>query len=257
MKVVLADVEEGPLAAAEAALKAKGATTLAVRTNVMREEDIHRLAETAFGTWGSVHLLFNNAGVSGGAGGDGVWAVPKEDWDWVLGVNFTGVLAAVRHFVPRMLVKGEEGHIVNTASVGGFVAATGGPYTVSKHGVVALSEMLYKDLRTRNAKISASVLCPGWVNTNIMESGRNRPEELMPNALAKPQPTARAEMIRKMVTHLVKNGMQPAEVAGLTFDAIRSDTFYIIPADPKIQEAVEMRLEDIRLRRNPSMPPLA
>jgi NAD(P)-dependent dehydrogenase (short-subunit alcohol dehydrogenase family) len=256
MQVVLADVEDGALAAAEAAIKAKGGTVMAVRTNVMHEVEIRRLADTVFSKWGNVHVLCNNAGVSGGIAADGVWNVPKEDWDWILGVNFSGVLHGIRHFVPRMLASGEPGHVVNTASVAGLVTATGGPYTVSKHGVVALSEMLFKDLKTRNAKVSASVLCPGWVDTKILESARNRPEELMPNALAQPAPTPRMEMVRKMVAEFVKNGMPPAEVASATFDAIRSDTFYIVPVDAKIAAAVEMRLEDIRLRRNPTMAPL-
>ena len=257
MKVVLADVEEGALAAAESALRGKGATVMAVRSNVMLEEDVRRLADAAFGAWGNVHLLFNNAGVSGGMAPDGIWSVPKEDWDWVLGVNFSGVLHGVRHFVPRMLASGEPGHVVNTASTAGLITAAGGPYTISKHGVVALSEMLYKDLKAREAKVSASVLCPGWVDTRILESSRNRPEELTPNALAQPAPTARMELVRKMVAHLVKTGLKPAQVADLVFEAIRGDTFYIVPADPKIQEAVGLRLEDIRLRRNPTIVPLA
>ena len=256
MKVVLADIEEGPLAAAEAAIKAKGGIAISVRTNVLHEAEIRRLADTAFSTWGNVHILCNNAGVSGGTGADGVWNVAKEDWDWVLGVNFTGVLHGIRHFVPRMLAAGEAGHIVNTASVAGLVAATAGPYTVSKHGVVALSEMLYKDLKVRGSKVSASVLCPGWVDTNIMDSVRNRPEELTPNALAQPAPTPRMEMVRKMVRELVRNGFPPAEVAGLVVDAIRSDSFYIVPVQPNISEAIALRLEDIRLRRNPSMAPV-
>ena len=253
MKVVLADIEEGPLAAAEAAIKAKGGIAMSMRTNVLVEAEIKRLADTAFSTWGNVHILCNNAGVSGGVASDGLWNVPKEDWDWVLGVNFSGVLHGIRHFVPRMLAAGEPGHIVNTASVAGLVTATGGPYTVSKHGVVALSEMLYKDLKARGAKISASVLCPGWVDTKIMESARNRPEELMPNALAQPAPTPRMEMIRTAVREFIRNGFPPAEVAGLVFDAIKSDTFYVIPAQPNINDSIALRLEDIRLRRNPTL----
>lgn len=256
MKVMLADIEEGPLAAAEAAIKAKGVTAMAVRTNVMVEAEIRRLADTAFSTWGNVHVLCNNAGVGGGTGADGIWNVPREDWDWVLGVNFSGVLHGIRHFVPRMLAAGEPGHIVNTASVAGLVTATAGPYTVSKHGVVALSEMLYKDLKARGAMISASVLCPGWVDTNIMESVRNRPEELTPNALAQPAPTPRMEMIRKVVRELVRNGFPPAEVAGLVFEAIRNDTFYVVAVQPNINDAIALRLEDIRLRRNPTLAPV-
>lgn len=254
MKVVLADIEDGPLAEAEAAIKSKGGTAMAVRTDVMREDDIKRLADAAFAKWGNVHVLCNNAGVGGGSMTDGVWSVPIQDWDWVLGVNFTGVLHGIRHFVPRMLAAGEPGHVVNTASAAGFVAATNGPYVVSKFAVVALTERLYKDLKLRNAKVSASVLCPGWVNTRIMESVRNRPEELTPNALAQPAPTPKMEMIRKAVADLIRNGMPPSQIAGLVCEAIRNDTFYVIPVQPDIAGGIEERLEDIRLRRNPAIP---
>jgi NAD(P)-dependent dehydrogenase (short-subunit alcohol dehydrogenase family) len=255
MKVALADIEEKPLAAAEAAIKAAGGTVMAMRTDMLRESEIKRLADTVFAAWGKVHVLCNNAGVGGGAGADGIWNVPKEDWDWVLGVNFHGVLDGIRHFVPRMLAAGEPGHIVNTASVAGIVTSTLGPYTVSKHAVVALSERLYKDLKQRESNISASVLCPGWVNTRIMESARNRPEELTPNALAQPVLTPKMEMMRKVVGELIRNGLPPEKIAGLVLEAIRSDTFYIVPVQPDIDEAIKLRLEDIRLRRNPAITP--
>jgi len=254
MKVVLADIEAEPLEAAQAAIRAKGATAIAVRTDVMHEAEVKRLADTAFDTWGNVHVLCNNAGVGGGAGADGLWNVPGEDWAWVLGVNFSGVLHGIRHFVPRMLEKGEAGHIVNTASVAGLVTGgTGAPYTISKHGVVALSELLYKDFKARNAKLSASVLCPGWVDTRIIDSARNRPRELKPAAdiVMTPQMQVRLQAVRAFL----KNGFKPEAIAGMVFDAIRSDTFYIVPAQPNIADAVALRLEDIRLRRNPTITP--
>lgn len=253
MKVVLADIEEAPLAAALAAISAKGGMAIAARTNVMHEEDVIRLADTAFAAWGNVHLLCNNAGVSGGFSGDGIWSVPAEDWNWVLGVNFSGVLYGIRHFVPRMLAKAEAGHIVNTASVAGLVTPGNGPYTVSKHGVLALSEILYKDLKARNAKLSASVLCPGWVDTKILESARNRPAALTPTAA--PAPSAQAEQRREAIQGLLKSGIAPEKIAGLVVDAVGSDRFYVVPVQPDIEQALATRLEDIRLRRNPTFVP--
>ena len=254
MKVVLADIEAEPLEAAQAAISAKGAKTIAVRTNVMDDAEVKRLADTAFETWGNVHILCNNAGVAGGAGADGLWNVPDEDWAWVLGVNFSGVLHGIRHFVPRMLEKGEAGHIVNTASAAGLVTGgTGAPYTISKHGVVALSELLYKDFRTRNAKLSASVLCPGWVDTKIIDSVRNRPDELKPER----EPAVTPQILQRLqaVRAFLKDGFKPETIAGLVLEAIRSDTFYIVPAQPHVEDALALRLEDIRLRRNPTVAP--
>lgn len=256
MKVVLADVEAEPLKAAEASIKASGGTAIGVLTNVMHEADVKRLADTAFDTWGNVHVLCNNAGVAGGAGADGIWNIPAEDWTWVLGVNFHGVLHGIRHFVPRMLKQGDAGHIVNTASVAGLVTGgSGTPYTVSKHGVVALSETLYKDFKARGAKLSVSVLCPGWVDTKIIESVRNRPAELKPASEAAPSREMLARL--QVVRGFLKEGFKPGEIAGLVLDAIRSETFYIVPVQPGIEAALALRLEDIRLRRNPTiLPPL-
>jgi len=170
-------------------------------------------------------------------------------------VNFFGVLYGIRHFVPRMLAHGEPGHIVNTASVAGLATPllTAAPYTISKHGVVALSELLYKNLKLRAARLSASVLCPGWVDTNILDSERNRPVELAEPGAAPVALTAQQQALRDAVRGLPENGLQPDEVAARVVDAIRGEQFYIVPVQPDIEAAVALRLEDIRLRRNPTM----
>ena len=249
MSVVLADIETEPLAIAESTVKAKGGGVLAVRADMLREEDIFRLADAAFETFGNVHILCNNAGVAGRAAfGVPVWEVPLSDWDWVMGVNFMGVLHGVRAFVPRMLAKGEEGHIVNTASMAGLGTASG-PYHVSKHGVVVLSEGLFKDFRAMGAKLSASVVCPGWVNTNILDAERNRPPELERTDLAKVAERARLTM--QAAGESLKRGILPEEVARQVFEAVRDDQFYVIPAPPESVEAVLRRAEGIVARRNP------
>ncbi|HXZ51304.1 MAG TPA: SDR family NAD(P)-dependent oxidoreductase [Burkholderiales bacterium] len=251
-KLVLADIEAAPLEATRAALAAQGAAAIGLRTDVSLEEDVKRLADAAFDAFGNVHVLCNNAGVSGGFGADGVWNVAREDWEWVLGVNFSGVLYGIRQFVPRMLAHGEAGHIVNTASVAGLVTSgTGAAYTVSKHAVLALTELLYKDLKSRSAKLSASVLCPGWVDTKIIDSARNRPQELTPGNVA--QATPEQLMRLAAVRGFLKSGFRPEAIAGLVVDAIRSDSFYVVPVQPEIEEALARRLEDIRLRRNPAV----
>src|SRR6266536_1627947 len=176
MKIVLADVEESALKQAEEELKASGARVLAVRIDVSQAADVERLAQQAFATYGAVHLLCNNAGV---AAGTTVWESSLADWQWVLGVNLWGVIHGMHFFVPRMLAQDSEGHIVNTASSAGLVASSGlGIYKVSKHGVVTLSETLALELAARGTKLKASVLCPEWVNTRILDAERNRPQAL-------------------------------------------------------------------------------
>ncbi len=110
----------------------------------------------------------NNAGVGGGGY---LWENTARDWQWVMGVNLMGVVHGVQHFVPRMLEanqRGEPGHVVNTASMAGWLAPPlMGVYNVSKHAVVALSETLYHDLQLAQSTIGVSVLCPAFVPTGI------------------------------------------------------------------------------------------
>jgi NAD(P)-dependent dehydrogenase (short-subunit alcohol dehydrogenase family) len=252
MSVVLADIESEPLAMAELALRAKGARVLAVRTDVMREEDVNRLADAAFATFGNVHILCNNAGVAATAATlrSYAWESPLSDWDWTLGVNFMGVLYGVRAFVPRMLENGDEGHIVNTASMAGLLTGAN-PYSVSKHGVVCLTEGIYRDFKTMGARLSASVLCPGLIRTAILDAERNRPPELGATDLAAQRPEVREWAAA--FTAALNEGIEPDEVARMVFEAIRDDQFYIFPCQPAVLESVRTRMNDIIEGRNPTL----
>jgi NAD(P)-dependent dehydrogenase (short-subunit alcohol dehydrogenase family) len=247
MKAVLADVEREPLAKAEASLKASGATVLAVRTDVSRAGDLEALAQKALEAFGAVHLLCNNAGVGTEAA---VWESTIAEWEWVIGVNLWGVVHGVRVFVPLMLAQDTECHIVNTASMAGLISGPGlGAYKVTKHGVVTLSETLHHELAERGAKVKVSVLCPGIVNTRIVESERNRPGHLPP-----PEPRGLASGARwEALRRLVPAGMPPAQVADAVFEALRKDRFYIL-THPEGKEAIRTRMEDILQERSPTPP---
>ena len=249
MKVVLADVEESALKQAEEELQASGAQVLAVRTDVSQANEVEALAKTTFDTYGAVHLLFNNAGV---AGGTTVWESSLADWQWVLGVNLWGVIHGVHFFVPRMLAQDSEGHIVNTASSAGLMTSSGqGMYKVSKHGVVTLSETLACELAARGAKLKASVLCPEWVNTRILDAERNRPQALanVPEEQhTSPEMVAALQALREW---LAKEGMPPSQVAERVFDAIRQEQFYIF-THPTTKYVVQLRMEDILQERMPT-----
>jgi len=247
MRVVLADIEALPLRQAEAEMKASGATTLAVETDVSRHQDVADLAQRTLDTFGAVHLLFNNAGVGGGGS---VWGSSLEDWEWILGVNLWGVIHGVRTFTPLMLAQDTEGHIVNTASVAGLISAPGmGIYKVSKHGVVSLSETLSHELALRQAKVKVSVLCPGFVNTRILDSARNRPAgSPVPDTL---EPADAA--VREIVRQGIETGIPPNQVADIVFAAIREEKFYIL-THPEYGAAIQLRMEDILQERNPTDP---
>jgi NAD(P)-dependent dehydrogenase (short-subunit alcohol dehydrogenase family) len=253
MKLVLADVQMDALNAVQAELAATGASVLALRCDVRKAEEVEALAASAMAKFGAVHLLFNNAGV---ASGGLIWECTQADWEWVLGVNLWGVIHGVRVFTPLMLECAKRdssyrGHIVNTASMAGLVNAPNiGLYNVSKHAVVALSESLYQDLKLVDAPISASVLCPYYVQTGINRSHRNRPDELR-NRM---RPTVSQLACQAMTDKAVASGkVSAAQVAELTFDAVREDKFYIY-SHPGALESVQTRMDDILMRRNPSDP---
>jgi NAD(P)-dependent dehydrogenase (short-subunit alcohol dehydrogenase family)/predicted GNAT family N-acyltransferase len=251
--LVLADVQDDALDRAAAELRAAGAEVLAVHCDVRDAAQVQSLADAAMKAYGSVHLVFNNAGV--GAGGL-IWESTQADWEWILGVNLWGVAHGVRIFTPLMLEcarqqPGYEGHIVNTASMAGLLNAPNlGVYNVSKHAVMALSETLHHDLRLIDAPIGASVLCPYFVPTGIARSERNRPDELRNHAA----PTASQLASRAFTDSAMTYGkLNAADIAQLTFDAIRHDAFYIFP-HPKMLDGVRIRMDDILQRRNPSDP---
>ena len=247
MKVVLADVEASALNQADQDMQAQGATVLSVVTDVSKAAEIETLAQKTREAFGGVHIVCNNAGV--GSGGL-TWSQPLEDWEWVIGVNLWGVIHGVRTFVPIMLEQKTEGHIVNTASMAGLVS---GPfmsiYDVTKHGVVTLSESLHHELAMQGAQVKVSVLCPGFVRTNIIDSERNRPAEYQtPEQELDEAGQAMSQAFRQFVDQ----GMPPAEVAEKVFAAIQDERFYILP-NPELLAPVRSRMEDILEQRNPTL----
>jgi NAD(P)-dependent dehydrogenase (short-subunit alcohol dehydrogenase family) len=252
MKVVLADIEEQALMRASQELQAAGASVLAVQTDVSKAGDVEALAQKAFDTYGAVHLLFNNAGVGAGAF---IWESTLADWEWTLSVNLWGVIHGIRTFVPLMLEQQTEGHIVNTASVAGLTSGPGlGMYKVTKHGVVTLSETLYHELALRGAHIKVSVLCPGFVSTQIMDAARNRPVHLQ-NDPTEERMGPESEAMLQFMRQAVQAGMPPHHVADIVFQALRDETFYIL-THPEWKEAIRVRMEDILQERNPTYIPV-
>lgn len=250
MQIVLADIEVDALHATADALQASGAELLAVPCDVSEQGQVAALAEAAFDRFGAVHLLFNNAGVAGGMNS---WMSTPRDWAWVIGVNLMGVIHGLHAFVPRMLAHGEDGHIVNTASIAGLISGSSmAAYRTTKHAVVALSETLYLDLQAQDAPLGVSVLCPAWVRTGIAKSERNRP-----NALRNGSPTDgftnHDAKIGAAVQRSVAQGSEPAKIAAHTFDAIRDNRFYVLP-HPQYKGAVAQRLQAILDETDPIDP---
>ena len=244
--VVLADVQADPLATAAAEVSALGVDTLAVVTDVSKPDQVEALAAETVERFGAVHVVCNNAGV-GGAGD--AWVGPIESWEWVMGVNFWGVVHGVRAFLPRIVMSG-GGHIVNTASIAGvFPGMTAAPYDASKHAVVGMTESLHNSLREGALPVGVSCLCPGWVRTGIMDSDRNWPGEL--GALPDRDPAR--EIATNYVRRAVDEGMPPAAVADLVLDAVRSGRYWVFP-QPEFLELAIRRFHDIEAGIDPIAP---
>jgi NAD(P)-dependent dehydrogenase (short-subunit alcohol dehydrogenase family) len=255
MKLVLADVDAYALEQVSSALQAGGADVLAMVCDVRKAAHVEELADAALIRYHGVHLLFNNAGV-GMAGL--VWEHTEADWEWVLGVNLWGTIHGVRVFTPLMLDAARrdpeyEGHIVNTASMAGLLVPPAmGPYNVSKHAVVALSETLYHDLHLVDAKVQVSVLCPYFVPTDIAHSARHRPGELRHDAPPTPSQQAGVALLEQAVA---AGEVSAADVARITFDGIRRGDFYI-HTHPQVLPAVTQRMDAI-VRAAPPADPYA
>src|SRR5262249_8699712 len=226
-------------------LKAAGAEVEGVVTDVSDAAQVQALADAAVARFGAIHVACNNAGVGGGGLS---WETPLSTWEWVLGVNLWGVIHGVRSFTP-ILMQQAEAHMVNPASIAGLIAAPFmAPYNASKHAVVAISESLHHEMAMSAPQVHVSVLCPGWVNTNIYDAGRNRPEHLRDDSAG---PTG--ELLRGVL----EQGMAPEEVAGKVFAAIRDEQFWILTHDDVNdvwKNAVGRRTKSLEERSNPQFP---
>ena len=245
-RVVIGDVEAAALERAVSELRASGASVEGVVTDVSDPAQMQALGDAAVAAFGGVHVFCNNAGVGGGGLS---WEMPLSTWEWVIGVNLWGVIHGVRTFVP-LLMQQSEAYIVNTASVAGLVAAPFmGPYNASKHAVVAISETLHHELAMSAPQVKVSVLCPGWVNTKIADSARNRPEHL--NEGAAPDADAAA-----LLRGFLEQGMAPDDVAAKVLDAMREERFWILTHDEEGDfwvDGVNRRLRSLEARANPQL----
>lgn len=249
MQVVAADVEAPALARAEEQLAAvRGPeAVLAVRTDVSDPASVNALRDAALARFGRVNVVCNNAGVGGVR--NPIGRLDLSDWQWVLGVNLWGVIHGCEAFVPHLLEHG-DGHIVNTASIAGHVSLPFmGPYNVSKHGVVTLSETLLHELGHAGSTVGVSVLCPGFVATNLIDADRNRPENLV-RPLDEPDDAAARERERAAGRELLGQKKPPAEVAQLVVDAVKANQFWIF-TDGQFAPVVAERHRSIESVSNP------
>ena len=247
MAVVLADFERDALKAAETELRQREHKVLSLWTDVSNEDSVQGLAETVRREFGAVHVLCNNAGVVaesdlGMQNPRRLWDLSIKDWQWTFNVNFWGVVHGIRAFVPGMVERNEDAHIVNTASIAGLTSGAALPiYGASKHAVVRITEALHFQLQQMQSKVKVSVLCPGGVRTRITSASRNRPE-----ALRNEGDTPSIEWAQRSDELWSQRSatMEPSEVADKVWRAVQDERFYIRTHDGS-EEGVRRRLEAI------------
>ena len=248
MKIVLAGYSMESLTKTAADLEAMGTETLIVQTDVSVLDQVENLAEKSFSTFGAVDLLVNNAGVAvPGTVLDGT----IDDWNWVMNVNFFGVLYGTHTFIPRMMEQDSTSHVVNVSSISGIVTGSGsGSYGVSKHAVVVLSEALYQDLAKKAPHVNISVYCPGWVDTELDWADRSRPDRYKTNA------TQVTDEQRTGWRKMLSGGYTIEKSAQILFDGLKEEKLYIGPLAfqdqlPDMADYVRQRIENILNEQNP------
>ena len=242
MNVTIADVEAAALDAAVAELGGGNARVMGIRLDVRDREAMDAAAAQVTEALGPVHLLCNNAGV--GAGGP-LHETSHADWDWTLGVNVQGVVNGLQSFLPGMVAHGQGGHVVNTASMAGVIGVAGmGVYNASKFAVVGISEALIQDLA--GSGIGVSVLCPGFVKTNIFDSERNRPADLQG------PPRERTAEDEARLNEILATAISPEQVAEQVLESVHDGSFWIF-THPEFAQVVQLKMQSM-LDAFPAMP---
>lgn len=217
MSVAVADIRAAALDGVVAAIEAEGVEALPLEVDVSELASVQAAASAVERRFGKLHVAVNNAGVA--MHGVPIEQLDQADWDWVIGVNVYGVLNGMKAFLPYLRAHGEGGHLVNTASIGGFQIRPGwhtGAYSMTKYAVVALSEALEQDLQ--GSGIGVSVLCPAAVSTNIDQSASARPDRFG-------GPFERSA--NHFLHDLVKDGLPPEAVGERVVLAIERGEFYV------------------------------
>lgn len=234
-RIAIADIRDDHLDEAKAHFDAIGVDVMTVRLDITDREAFARAADAVEAKLGPVHLLFNTAGVS-------IFGplqnATYDDWDWQLEVNVKGVINGIQTFLPRMLKRGDDCHIINTASMSAFVSLPGtGIYCASKMAIRGLSECLSMDLK--DTAVRVSMLCPGAVNTNIHEAVLTRPAHLQSTGYYGASPEVFAHLKR-----VIEVGMEPETLARYVLKGVEQDQLYILPY-PEFRERLETIHADV------------
>ena len=250
MKVVLSDVRADALAATTEALRNDGAAVESVVADVASADQVEALARRTLEAFGAVHVVCNNAGVASSS--SLLWEAPLEEWRWHLDVMVMGVVHGIRSFVPILLEQGDEGHVVNTASMGGLITGSDSQavYMTAKHGVVALTEGLQHQLAGLTDKVHCSVVCPAFVVSEVFDNFDTLRPEVVPSPRATPEGAQALDAVKGL---MAATGMPAREAGEIVLQAIRDEKFYVL-THPEWASMVEARARAIVDGEDPARP---
>lgn len=235
MRLSIADLDEATLAAAVAEFEAAGVEVIGTTVDVSDLDSVQRLADVTMERFGQVNVLCNNAGVGIPTSARNM---KLKDWKWIIDVDLWGPIYGVNVFLPLIEASG-EGHVNSTSSMAGLISSgMMGAYNVAKHGVVALMAATERELRAKGSPITASVLCPGPINTNISRNS----VQFRPGGA---KPKADGDKAGKMASNIqasLEQGMHPDEVGELVAEAIATDKFWVL-THPRWAKAVQKQLD--------------
>lgn len=202
VRVVMADLAVDAVREQADRLAAGGAQVHATGVDVRDAGSVEHLAREVVEQFGALHVAVNNAGVVNLGRS---WELSVEDWRRVLDVNLWGVIHGIRSFVPHILASGVEGHVVITGSMASVTALAGlGPYTVAKHGVLGLSDVLRAELGALGAPVGVSVVLPGAIRTGMNPHGTVTAQQVAANVV---------DAIRRRRAYAFTDDHSTAEVA--------------------------------------------
>jgi NAD(P)-dependent dehydrogenase (short-subunit alcohol dehydrogenase family) len=233
---MLGDIDQSALDGAVADLRAEGVDAHGVACDVRKLDDVTSLADEAFGVFGDVHVVFNNAGI---AYAGPIVDTSHDDWRFVIDVDLWGPIHGVEAFLPRLIAQDADSHMVFTSSFAGLIPNIGlGPYCVAKYGVVALAETLAREARPNG--IGVSVLCPMIVETNLLaNTERVRSADYGPAMASEP------ETVQQLASDPTDDSVLNVEdVARLTADAIMANRLYVLP-HRAARDSIRRRFERI------------
>ena len=244
LNVVMSDIDQGSLADSAGRLADLPGRVIPVRTDVTSADDVGELAERTVSEFGRVDVVCNNAGTVGK--NLPAWEFERVEWEWIMAVDFWGVLHGISAFVPRLVAQG-SGHIVNTASMAALTTvALNGPYNAAKHAVLSLSETLAADLRAQGVDgVGVTVVCPGPTRTRLMLEGpAERPERYRPKVDRGVAPQQNPNTFAGSTSHL----LEPDGLARQILDAIESGQFLLAPHPgslPRVEARFHRLIDDL------------